>query len=349
MTITTFHHHLHEKSKGGYFMEVNNKVFFGWEQISFVERDDLTNEITFSEKTLSFFKGAFSAYVENVEEIRRSLYHEDAQQEFLVNRLYIFHITLGEYGHVDYLCTYSEKQGKEKSFGKQILEISKIADVPWHIAKIAKDLDLEEAQKVLCSIREIAKSITITGMQQLFLRKKDLQLRNYVLQCIFEKKDQKLWLKIREPILTNENNSRYLAYYILVKGEIESDINAHCDLPHASTPTTEAEIFNHNMNLRALKSGVGIRIALCTANIADNSTAVMFLKRMRDYISDNKVIKREDYLLCDEDDYYRNSMLRHYFGEEIWSVIGSVLEKKRVCSLSIGNYVYRNRRRGLGL
>lgn len=328
-------------------MEGNNTVFFGWEKISFVERDDFTNEIIFSEKTLSFFKGAFSAYVENVEEIRRSLYYENYKQEFLINRLYIFHITLGECGHIDYLCTYDEKQKKEKSFGQQILEISKIANVPWHIAKLTKELDSREAKQVLCSIRKIAKSVTLTGTQRLFLRKKDLKLRNYILQCVFEK-NQELWFKIREPILTSESNSRYLAYYILVKGEIESDINVHCDLPHATVPTTETEIFNHNINLRALKSGVGINIALCTANIADNSTAVMFLKHMRDVISDTKVMKREDYLLCDEDDYYRNSMLRHYFGEEIWSVIGSNLLERRTCSLAIGHYVYQNRRRGGG-
>ena len=40
-----------------------NIVFMGWKKINFIEREDQSERITFYWNLLSFFKGAFSAYV----------------------------------------------------------------------------------------------------------------------------------------------------------------------------------------------------------------------------------------------------------------------------------------------
>ena len=77
-----------------------NIVFMGWKKINFIEREDQSERITFYWNLLSFFKGAFSAYVEKVEEIRSGTFHEKCKQEFLVNQEFVFNVTLGEYGRV---------------------------------------------------------------------------------------------------------------------------------------------------------------------------------------------------------------------------------------------------------
>lgn len=328
-------------------MENNNVnvVFLGWKKVNFVEREDLTESITFSGDTLSFFKGAFSSYVANVEEIRTGIYCRENVREVLVNQMYIFHVTIGQYGYVEYVSTYSERHEKEQSFGQRILDLSRWADVPWHIAKIVKDKDMVKGYEILCSIKKVAETRRLSGTQQLFLREKDLKLRNCILESLFNKK---VWDEINISVTQNEINSRYLAYYILVKGDITRDINVMCDVPKAYIPVSEADIFKHNLNLRAMKAGVGIDFALCTVDIEDNAEAIMFLRHMRNVIADTGVRKKDDWLFCSEDSYYRNSMIRHFFGEEIWATIGTAILNKTACSLAVGHYLYQYHRRGKG-
>ena len=139
-----------------------------------------------------------------------------------------------------------------------------------------------------------------------------------------------------------------MVYYILVKGEIQNDLNVYCTVPKAFDPISKSDIFHHNMNIRALKTGLGVDFALCTADIEDNAEAIMFLRHMRNVIADTGVRKKDDWLFCSEDPYYRNSMIRHFFGEEIWSTIGSAILNKTACSLAVGHYLYQHHRRGKG-
>lgn len=323
----------------------NNIVFMGWKKINFIEREDQSERITFYWNLLSFFKGAFSAYVEKVEEIRSGTFHEKCKQEFLVNQEFVFNVTLGEYGRVEYVCTYSERQESEKDFGQKMLELSQWAGVPWHIAKITKGMDFVEGYEILCAIKKVANSDPLTSTERNFLMKRDLKLRNCILERLFSRK---VWDKIKEPVTQVEINSRHLAYYILVKGEIQNDLNVYCSVPKAFDPISESDIFHHNMNIRALKTGLGVDFVLCTVSIENNLEAIKFLKHMRNVIAATGVKKSDDCLFCSEDSYYRNSMIRHFFGEEIWATIGPTLLNKTACSLAVGHYLYQHHRRGKG-
>ncbi len=327
-------------------MEQNNKiVFMGWKRIDFVEREDQTERISLYRNTLNFYKGAFSTYVENVEEIRLGMFKQDYKHEVLVNQKYICLVTLGEYGNVEYVCTYSERQANEKNFGQMMLDLSRWAEVPWHIAKITKNMDLVEGYYILCNIKKVAKSDPLTGAEKVFLMEKDLKLRNCILERLFSKK---VWSKIEKPITQSEVNSRYLAYYILVKGELINDLNVYCTVPKAYNPVSELDIFNHNINYRALKTGLGVNFVQCTVSIENNLEAVKFLKHMRNVIAATGAKQSDDCLFCSDDSYYRNSMIRQFFGEEIWAIIGSTLLNNVNCSLAVGHYLYLHHRRGKG-
>ena len=321
-------------------------TFFGWKRINYIERnDDLTERIYVYNDTLSFYRRAFSAYVDEVEEVRIGLIHEGFKQEFLINQEHICLVTLGEYGNVEYVCTYSERQEKEKKFGMMMLDLSRWAGVPWHIAKITKNMDLAEAYYVLCDIKKVARSGPLTDTEKYYLMQRDLSLRNCILERLFSKK---VWSKIEEAVTQNETNSRYLAYYIMVKGEIRTDLNVYCDIPKAYTPVSELDIFRHNMNYRALKTGLGVNFVLCTIGIENNFEAVKFLKHMRNIIAATGVKPSDDCLFCSDDSYYRNSMIRQFFGEEVWNIIGSALLDNTTCSMAVGHYLYLHHRRGKG-
>lgn len=321
-------------------MESNNPtVYMGWNKIAFIEREDTSKKITFEKNILSFAKGRFLDYVDEVNEIRSGVSYDQTQQEFLINGSKIFVVTLGIYGNVTYLCEYSKRQEEEKEFGHQMFELSNWAKVPWHIAKIAKGMSMVDGYEVLCSIKKVANSSSLNSMEQDFLMKRDLKLRLDILEGLFPKR---IWARIKEAVTRSEINSRYLAFYIMTKGEVDSDINVYCTLPKAFYPTSITDIFHYNMNIRAMKSGVGINFALCTSDIEDNYEAILLLKHMRNVISSTNTNKKENWIFCSEDDYYRNSMIRHHLGEEIWAAIGNTVLKKTACSLAIGHYIYCN-------
>lgn len=318
----------------------NPTVYLGWNKIkAFIERDDNSEEITFKRGILSFAKGSFSSYVDKIMEIRSGISYEKNKQEFLVNGSLIFCLTLGTYGNIEYLCKYTERQIDEKDFGDQMLELSRWANVPWHIAKITKGMSMVEGYEVLSVIKKVASSDPLSSTERNFLMKKDLKLRITILEGLFSKK---VWNRIKDAVTRSEINSRYLAFYIMTKGEVDSDINVYCTLPKAFYPTSITDIFHYNMNIRAMKSGVGINFALCTSDIEDNYEAILLLKHMRNVISSTNTNKKENWIFCSEDDYYRNSMIRHHLGEEIWAAIGNTVLKKTACSLAIGHYIYRN-------
>lgn len=327
-------------------MEVINNnpmVYLGWSKITFIERDDSSEEITFKKGILSFAEGSFSSYVDKVEEIRSGISYEKNKQEFLVNGSLIFCLTLGTYGNIEYLCKYTERQIDEKEFGDQMLELSRWAKVPWHIAKITKGMSMVEGYEVLSAIKKVASSDPLSNTERSFLMKKDLKLRLAILESLFSKK---VWNRIKDAVTRSETNSRYLAYYIMCKGEIEDDINVFCDLPKGFYPNSATDIYRYNMNFRTLKAGVGINFALCTADIEDNCEAIQFLKHMKNVIAATKIRKGDARLFCSEDDYYRNATIRYYLGEEIWALIGNALLSNTACSFAIGHYIYLNHRRG---
>lgn len=324
-------------------MENNEHVsFLGWEKISFVEREDSTEEIKLFGNELSFFKGAFTICVPKVEDIRKSSWYVGATQEFLINQTYIFKVTLGYYGKTEYLCTYLERQEEEKKFGKIIYELARWANVPWHIAKITKGMDMIDAYEILYCIRKVAKSASLSPSEKRFLKEKDLPLRNCILEGLFPKR---IWQRMKEAVTENELNSRYLAFYILTKGEIKTDLNIYCDLPKAYTPASNEKIFEHKMNVRMLKGEVERNFALCTANIEDNYEAVMLLKHIKNVVATTAVEESNAYLFCSSEFYYRNAIIRHYLGEEIWKAIGNVVLNNFKCSSALGKYIYMNRLR----
>ena len=321
-------------------MENNNPAaYFGWNKVAFVEREDNSEKITFEKNVLSFAKGSFSAYTDEINDIRSGISYDKTQQEFLINGSKIFVVTLGTYGNIKYLCEYADRQADEKEFGLQMFELSRWAKVPWHIAKITKGMSMIDAYEVLYSIKKVANSDPLSNMERDFLTKRDLKLRLTILESLFS---QKTWNRIKEAVTRSETNSRYLAYYIMCKGELTNDINVYCTLPKAFYPTSVTDIFHYNMNVRAMKSGVGINFALCTSDIEDNYEAILLLKHMRNVISSTNTNKKENWIFCSEDDYYRNSMIRHHLGEEIWAAIGNTVLRKTACSLAIGHYIYRN-------
>lgn len=321
-------------------MESNKHAsFLGWEKISFVEREDSTEEIVFSNNTLSFFKGAFAVYVAKVEEIRKCSWYVGNTLEVLVNKTYIFKLTLGYYGNVEYLYTYLEKKEQEKNFGLKMLELSKWAEVPWHIARITKGMDMIDAYEILYCIKKVAKTASLSTYEKRFLKETDLPLRNYILEGLFPKR---IWQRMKDSVTENEAYSRHLAFYILMKGKIENELNIFCDLPKAYIPDTSERIFEHKMRIRMLKGEVERSFALCTKYIEDNYEAIAILKSIKNIVATTRTEERFDYLFSSSNFYHRNAIIRNYLGEEIWAAIGNAVMNNSKCSIAIGDYIYKN-------
>ena len=307
-----------------------------WKDCIFRESEN--NLLYCSEAELIYPPGVFRTWFSEITSVKAGRTIE-GYQEYLINENKIFKVKGGSNWEVVFLSTLEKRQKNEEEFGKQMLNRARLANVPWHIAKLTKRIDSDtEAITLLRKIRVIAKDKKkkITNEQVYALRSVDLELRMVTLKMIL---GEEIFLKLEKTLIKNEKLCRLLAYYLAFKGKVnKKDIDKQCKIP-APVSIGYFEEFEHNQRLRIVLADIHRDLVGITDNIESNEEAIELLKKVK-YIAATSNISIEDSsALKSNNAEVRDSVLKKILGNEIWEKIKDQISSNLDLAYFLGYYL----------
>lgn len=258
------------------------------------------------------------------------------RQEYLINEQKIFLIKGGNNWSISYISTLTEREKNEKEFGQKMLNRAQQANVPWHIAKLTKEIvSDDEAISLLIKIRRIAKNKNVTPEQVYALRSVDLELRLITLKLIL---GDEIYGILEDVLFENEKTCRLLAYYIAFKGKVKHDLDKKCKIP----PPVSIGFFEqveHNHRIRVILADVPRELVAVTDSIECNEQAVEILKNIKNIAINSELTTEEINALKNESSDVRNSMLQKILNNEIWEKINEQISTNNDLAYFLGYYI----------
>lgn len=285
-----------------------------WRDCNFREIDGIILYCSATE--LYYPHGAFLSWVPQVNNVK-SRFTQNRYQEYLINDEKVFLIKGGSNWEIKYVSTLEELKKDEMLFGMIMLERAKKSKMPWHLVKITKNIASDfEALEILAEIKKIAKGVT--QKQTFALRSLDLELRLKTLEIVL---GEKIWNRLKDVLIDNEKLSRFLAYYLAFKGEVEKkDLDKQCHIPNPIF-IGYLEEYVHNIRMRALQVDVPQPILELTIGIDSNDEAIEVLNEIKNTATNGYLYATEALSIKSPDAKKRNEALEKIFRGKVWDSI----------------------------